>query len=87
MVVHQIDIVGLSVLEAEDHAPIGAHADRPEPFQITFERVQSKTRQVQCLDRKGVIECEQDILQLIDVLRRHLASVSALIKPLQAAMI
>jgi len=87
VVVDEIDIVGMSRIEAEDDSPVGADAHGPAPPQIAAERVQSEAREIQRIDGLGVLQGKQDAPQLRDILGGNLASVSALVEPLQAAVL
>lgn len=47
MVIHEIDVRGFSVLESENHPPIGADDNRPKSFKVAFQRMEAKSRQIE----------------------------------------
>ena len=56
MIVDEIDVARSAAVETEDDAPVGAHRDRPEAFQVALERVQLEQRLIHAFDRLRRVE-------------------------------
>ena len=46
VVINQVDIGCIGASEPEDDPPVSRHADRPEPLQLPFQRMQFPSRQI-----------------------------------------
>src|SRR5437879_23387 len=87
VVVDQFHIPGVVPFKAERDAPVSPHGDRPEPFQVAFERVQSIPGNFQSLRRGGSVENGEDSLNCLQQVSPYPAPVAALIEPFQAPML
>ena len=80
-VVQVIDIDGVAVLEAEDHAPVGTDRHRPEPGMVSPERVKPEARQVHVGRAGGGVEAHQDVAHPFAVLGMDAARLAAFQEP------
>ena len=85
MVIHQVNVVRVAVLEAEDDPPISRHGDAPEPLQVAFERMEAIAVNIKIPYLMRDIEARQSGLYPINEVGANLASIAALVEPLEAA--
>jgi hypothetical protein len=86
MVIHQIDIMGMTGLETEDDPPVGADNDSPEARQVSSELVQSETGQIHVAYRGGFVQTGQNALDLVHLIGPDIAAFPSLIEPPQSPM-
>ena len=60
MVIHEIDVMGVSVLEAKSDPPVFVHGNRPGASLIAGEFMEAIAGQIQYLDIGGGREGEKD---------------------------
>lgn len=68
MIVGQINVPGVSVLKAEDHAPIGPNSYSPETFEVAFETVQPKARQIHVIRLAGTVKSGEYVFYFLYVI-------------------
>jgi len=78
-----IDINGVIVLEAENHAPVRPYGHGSKPREFAFEPVEPETGQVHILRRGGRIQPGENIPDRVPVLGADTAFIAAFEKPLQ----
>jgi hypothetical protein len=86
MRVDQVDVAGMTGLEAEDDAPVARDADGPIPFHVSRERVKLEARKVHLLRLVGFVEAGEDTPDLIHPVRRKAFSIVFFIEPSEPAM-
>lgn len=86
VIVGQIDIHGVSVHEAENHAPIGPNSDSPETFEASFETVQPQARQIHVIRLAGTVQNSEYVLYFLYMLRLYAFPFTLLEQPLQPLM-
>jgi hypothetical protein len=64
-----IHVEGITVLEAEDNAPVAADADGPEAFSVAMQRMEIRTGKAHVADVHSGIELRQHKAQPLGVLR------------------
>src|SRR5438132_4876533 len=69
VVVDEINVVSVAFLKAKDDAPICPDSHTPEPSELPFQAVQSKTRQVHVLRPAGAIQNGQDVFYFFELIR------------------
>src|SRR5450755_620851 len=79
-----INFLRVAVVEAENHPPVGANADGVKAFQFTFQRVQTKPRQVHVRNAAGGGKPRQNITKLADVFGVYAAWVVVLMQAFQS---
>jgi hypothetical protein len=84
MVVDIINVLGVAVIEAENNPPVRSNGDGVETFQLTFQRVQLKPRQIHVCNRVGSGKPRQNVAKLAHVFSVHVARVVILMKALQS---
>ena len=88
MVVDQLDVTNAMLLEAEDDALIGRHADSPESLEVAFQWVRPPLRVAsQCRRSADRGQYEENSLDLRDVLGREAARIVLLEKPSQPGIL
>jgi hypothetical protein len=60
VIVDQVNVVDVSGIETEHHAPISRDVDRPEPLEITLQTMQAIARKVEILILRGGVQVCQD---------------------------
>jgi hypothetical protein len=68
VIVNEIDFANVAFIEAKNDSPVRAHRNRPEAFQVTLKRVETKRMDVQVLCALGRInrcEYEPDASQVL----------------------
>jgi len=83
MVIGQVHIGGVPVLESKHYAPVGPNRNAPETPPGTFQRMQSKTRQVYILRLSSAVQHGKDVLQFLNLFRRDASAVILFEEPLQ----
>ena len=86
MIIDIINVIGMAVLKAKNHAPVRAYRHRPIGFQFAFELVQPESWQVHIGNRKGGIEPCQNITQLDCMFRHNAARIVVLMQAFQSFM-
>jgi hypothetical protein len=86
VIVNQFNVERVSAFKSKNDPPVGTDRDCPETFHVTFQRVQMIARDVQALGRSGSVEDRENSLNRWQQVRSYLATVTALVKPLQPAM-
>jgi hypothetical protein len=86
MIVDEIDVEGISVLEAKYDPPVAGHSDAPKSLKVAFERMEAKAMNAHILNPLGDIEARQDALDPADQVRPHATPVSPFVETLQATM-
>jgi hypothetical protein len=69
MVVNQIDIEGVTILEAENDPPVSPYGNAPELLEITFQTMEFKSGQVQVFRLSRPIQNEKDVFHFFEVIR------------------
>ena len=80
MIIRQINVESICLFKSEDHAPVRTNSHRPEAFQLAFEGMQSKARQVHIRHCACRIKPREDVAELDDMLRHHAAVIVLFIK-------
>lgn len=86
MVVHKINIKGISVRKPEDNSPIGPNGDSPITFPVTLKRVQAVARKIQIPGRHSRVQDRKDVFNLLEQVRPDAAYVSILEQAPQTAV-
>jgi hypothetical protein len=86
MVIDQINVGGITFLEAEDDAPVAAHRNAPISREVSFQRVKAKPRHVMFLGPGGHVQPRKDAGKFVRMLRVHLAPVVVFVQAFQPAM-
>jgi hypothetical protein len=86
MIVDEIDVEGISALEAKNDPPIAGHGDAPISLEIASERMEAKAVDAHILNLLGNIKATQDALDPADQVGLHATAVSPLIEALQATV-
>lgn len=86
MIVHVIDVNGMSVLEAERQPLISGNRHRVMPFQASFQRMRPETGKVHFVRPAAAIQNREDVPVLSNMLRRHPPRRSSIVKGLESAM-
>jgi hypothetical protein len=84
MIIKQLDIEGVSILEAENDPPIGANSDGPESPAIALQLMEAIAGKVKRLWRFRGVESRENILDPVKDLGCDLAAVATLEKPFKA---
>jgi hypothetical protein len=87
VIVGQFNVKRIGALEAEDDSPIRPHANRPKPSKLAFERMQAIAGEIKLMRGRRVIEDSQNFLNCIREIRPYSATVVALVKSFEAAML
>jgi hypothetical protein len=61
VVVHIINVEGVTVSKPENHPPVCANRDRPEPFEFALERMQPETGHIHIGHNTGRVEPRENI--------------------------
>ena len=59
--VHVIGVSSRAILEAEDHAPVGADRHRPESGIVSLEAMQAEPGQIHVVRGRGRTEAQQEV--------------------------
>ena len=86
VIVNQINIAHITVIEPENNPPVARDSDAPEPPQVTPQRMQPVTRQIDGFRGLRHIEQTKSRFNLIDKGRINPASVTAFVQPLQSSV-
>ena len=87
VIVDQFNVKSIIPCKAENDAPIGPHRHRPQPLQITLQRMQAIARKIQGLRRRGRIENRKDAFDSFQQVGAYPASVAAFLEAFQAPML
>jgi len=68
VIVDVVDIVGVTLLETKDDAPVRPDSNGPEASKIASQGVQSEAGQVHVFGLPGSIEDREDILYFLSVI-------------------
>ena len=82
----QVNVQGVSVLKAEDHAPIGPDSHSPETFEAAFEAVRPKARQTHVTRLAGTVQNGEYIFDFLYVIGLYAFRFTLLKQPLQPLM-
>ena len=86
MVVHQVDIVGVAIVKAEDDPPVAGNRDAPELPPIALEWVKPISGQVEVRWSAGIVEVRQRHSEALRLVGTNPASVASLVQPLETPM-
>src|SRR4030095_7554237 len=86
VIVNQIHIAHITVIEPENNPPVARDSDAPESPQVTPQRMQPVTRQIDSFRGLRHIEQTKSRFNLIDQGRINPASVTAFVQPLQSSV-
>ena len=86
MVVNQINIAGVSFLEAEYDAPVRPDGHAPEIFQFSSKTVKPETGQIHVFRLSGTLQNEKDVFYFIDLIRADPFGFALLKQPFQSFM-
>jgi hypothetical protein len=86
VVIKQINIGDVVGLKAENDPSVGADGDTPAAGEVTSQRVQPPTRQVEMSRLRRLIKPRQHPCDLIGVLRINLTAVVIFIKAFETPM-
>ena len=67
MVIDEIDIGGIPVMETKDNPPVPTDGYAPESFEITGQRVKTKSRNGHVVGRFSCIQTGQDTFEVVDI--------------------
>jgi hypothetical protein len=87
VIVNQFNVKRVSVFKSKNDPPVGPHRSCPETSHVAFQRMQMIARDVQTLGRSGSVENCENSLNRWQQVRPYLATVTALVKPLQPSML
>ena len=68
MVINVINIVGISLLETKDDAPVGPDSNAPEVPKIACQAMQSEAGQVHAFRLAGSVENGEDVFYFLSVI-------------------
>src|SRR5579883_2190349 len=83
VVIHQINIEGVAVFEAENNPPVRTHGHGPKTLAIAGQRVKPERRQIHVLNPRGCCEQAEDVFDTLDMLRVDAFAVALLIQAFQ----
>lgn len=83
MIVDQIDIGGVALLESENDPPIRPHRNRPETFQVAFERMQAEARKIHVIGRFCPVQDEKDVFDFLRQIGADALALAILEQPFQ----
>ena len=83
MIVEEIHVVNVTLLEAENDAPIGPNPHSPLTFSITFKPVQAQARKVQVLRLFCSVQQKQDVFNPLNTVRWQFPAITFLEQPTQ----
>lgn len=87
MIVGQLDVKRIRAFKAENNAPVRPNSNRPKTFQVALKRMQAITGKVHGLRRLSSVQASENVFHSLDQVGPYTASVIALIKSFEAAML
>jgi hypothetical protein len=84
--INPIYIAHITVIEPENNPPVARNSDAPEPPQVTPQRMQPVTRQIDRFRGLRHIEQTKSRFNLLDKDRMNPAAVTAFVQPLQPSV-
>jgi len=86
VIIDVINILGITLLEPKDDAPVRPDSNAPEASKIACQAVQSKAGQVHIFGLSGSIQYREDVLHFLSVIGADPFGISLFKKPSQPLM-
>jgi hypothetical protein len=80
MVIHQIDILGVTGFETEDDPPVCTDGDGPEARQVAPEPMQPETGQIHVAHVAGFVQTSQNSLDLVHLIGPEMTPLASLVE-------
>jgi len=76
MIIHKIDVIGVPGFKTKNDTPISRNTDRPETFQIAFERMQPEAGDIHIRNHGCFIKTGEDARDFISLIGAKAARAS-----------
>jgi len=83
MIINQVNVEGVTLFKAKDHAPVAADSDAPKPFQVAFQRMKTPAGKQSYIPRAGgFVDRQENVGYFLGERGGNVSPLACFVKPL-----